>query len=92
MYVCACHLCVCPQVIDDPASDALLLVMEYVEGITLHPKRLDSMTWERVPEAEAWRRTRDVLQGLDYLHYHGVVHGDLKPANLMLDTNTRQVR
>ncbi len=62
--------------IDDPASDTLLLVMEYVEGMSLHPHRLDSSHWEAVPEPEAWRRARDVLQGLDYLHYHGVVHGE----------------
>ena len=31
-------------------------------------------------------------QGLEYLHYHKVVHGDLKPANLILDSNTRRVK
>jgi serine/threonine protein kinase len=56
-------------------SDNLLLVMEYVEGESLHPRRIDPTHWERVPEPEVWRRTRDVLQGLDYLHFHGVVHG-----------------
>eukprot|EP00879_Flechtneria_rotunda_P016543 GHRR01017312.1.p1 GENE.GHRR01017312.1~~GHRR01017312.1.p1 ORF type:complete len:426 (+),score=183.95 GHRR01017312.1:923-2200(+) len=32
------------------------------------------------------------LQGLDYLHNHKVVHGDLKPANLLLDSNSRKVK
>lgn len=50
------------QVIDDPASDNLLLVMEYVEGESLHPKRIDASHWDWVPEPEAWRRARDVLQ------------------------------
>mmetsp|Transcript_35580 Transcript_35580/g.79024 ORF Transcript_35580/g.79024 Transcript_35580/m.79024 type:complete len:994 (+) Transcript_35580:258-3239(+) len=80
------------EVIDDPASDNLLLVMEYVEGESLHPKKLDATHWEKVPEHEVWRRARDVLQGLDYLHFHEVVHGDLKPANLMMDANSRQVK
>ena len=31
-------------------------------------------------------------QGLEYLHHHKVVHGDLKPANLILDSNTRRVK
>ena len=48
--------------IDDPASDNLLLVMEYVEGQSLQPEKVGSMRWEPVPEYEAWRRARDVLQ------------------------------
>jgi serine/threonine protein kinase len=33
-----------------------------------------------------------VLQGLDYLHHHKVVHGDLKPANLLQDSNSARVK
>jgi serine/threonine protein kinase len=33
-----------------------------------------------------------VTQGLDYLHHHKVVHGDLKPANLLLDSNSNKVK
>lgn len=35
---------------------------------------------------------RAVPQGLDYLHSHKVVHGDLKPANLLLDSNSGKVK
>jgi serine/threonine protein kinase len=31
-------------------------------------------------------------QGLDYLHFHKVVHGDLKPANLLWDSNASTVK
>lgn len=71
------------EVIDDPASDCLLLVMGYVEGCTLQPQQLAPGRWEPLPEQSVWRHARDVICGLEYLHAHGVVHGDLKPANFI---------
>ncbi|EFJ43467.1 hypothetical protein VOLCADRAFT_96321 [Volvox carteri f. nagariensis] len=80
------------EVIDDPASDCLLLVMGYVEGSTLQPQQLQPGRWRQVPEEMVWRYARDVLCGLEYLHCHGVVHGDLKPANFIQDSLTGVVR
>lgn len=40
----------------------------------------------------SWCRHLCVPQGLDYLHTHKVVHGDLKPANLLLDSNSGKVK
>ncbi|GBF96243.1 calcium calmodulin-dependent kinase [Raphidocelis subcapitata] len=80
------------EVIDDPASDGLLLVMEYVEGGTLQPRAVGPGRWAPMPEGLAWKYVRQVLQGLDYLHANRVVHGDLKPANLLLDSNTRRIK
>lgn len=71
------------EVIDDPASDCLLLVMGYVEGCTLQPQQLAPGRWQQLPEQTVWRYARDVICGLEYLHAHGVVHGDLKPANFI---------
>lgn len=34
----------------------------------------------------------DTASGLDYLHSIGVVHGDLKAANVLLKGSTRDVR
>lgn len=95
------------EVIDDARSDSLLLVMEYVEGRTLEPVRASAppasagpasagaagaAPYEPLEEAKIWRYCRDVLQGLDYLHSHHVVHGDLKPANLLMDSNAQRVK
>ncbi|KXZ44054.1 hypothetical protein GPECTOR_74g668 [Gonium pectorale] len=41
------------EVIDDPASDCLLLVMGYVEGATLQPAQLAPGRWRPVPEQDS---------------------------------------
>jgi len=40
----------------------------------------------RFSEAEAVQHFRQACAGLDYLHYNHVVHGDLKPENLLVDS------
>jgi mitogen-activated protein kinase kinase kinase 1 len=36
--------------------------------------------------------TYQILQGLDYLHHHGILHRDLKGANLFVDTTGHLLR
>jgi serine/threonine protein kinase len=56
------------------------LVMELVEGPTLAACCADgTLTPERVAEIGA-----DVASALDYVHGRGVVHRDVKPANILL--------
>ena len=33
------------------------------------------------------RMIRDVLSGIEHLHNHGIVHSDIKPANILTDKN-----
>ncbi|KAL3150518.1 hypothetical protein ABBQ32_000336 [Trebouxia sp. C0010 RCD-2024] len=80
---------ICPfEVIDDPQADKLLLVMEYAEA---GPVMRGDRSTEKVPLAEgvALKFFRDVLQGLDYLHSKNIVHGDLKPDNMLLASDGR---
>ncbi|KAK9811849.1 hypothetical protein WJX72_011148 [[Myrmecia] bisecta] len=79
------------EVIDDPGTDSLLLVMEFVDGGTLEQPYVDQSAglWQPLPEITVHKHFREICRGLDYLHYNHVIHGDLKPANLMRSSNGR---
>jgi eukaryotic-like serine/threonine-protein kinase len=59
-------------------------VMSYVEGSTLRG-RLDTATRLAVPETI--RFALDVLEALEHAHERGIVHRDVKPANVVLSSN-----
>jgi tetratricopeptide (TPR) repeat protein len=61
-----------------------MLELEYVEGGSLE----DLLgTDVRLPVQSAVRLVRGVLSALETAHEGGVVHGDVKPANVLLDRN-----
>jgi len=62
------------------------IAMELVAGGTLE----DRLKAEgRLDVAEAARIASDVARGLHHAHGHGIVHRDVKPANLMLEPDGR---
>ena len=81
------------QVFDFDVIDSIYyMVMEYIDG---EPLKQIMNTYqsenERFPMSEALRIARDVGTALAYAHSHNVVHRDVKPANIMLDKNSRVV-
>lgn len=67
---------------------SLALVMSYIPGPTLDQllekhKSLDA-------ETVCWITER-VLNALRYLHFHGVVHGDVKPQNVIVQPDKHMV-
>ncbi len=67
-------------------ADPPYYVMEYVERGSL-AKRLGEVG--RMPVDEATRVFKDVAIGLVHAHGKGVLHCDLKPANVLLDQDGR---
>jgi hypothetical protein len=60
-----------------------VLVMDYLPGGSLAertmPMKMD----------EVLRMTQDIVRGLEAVHAAGLVHGDIKPANILLDQEGR---
>ena len=59
------------------------LVMEYVDGVSLK-EYLDSNA--PLPVDEALNIFQQLLQALQHAHENNVIHRDIKPHNIMLDT------
>jgi serine/threonine-protein kinase len=64
----------------DPASGTLFLALEYLEGKTLS----DVAAEGRLEWREAFRLGAQVAYALHYAHAQGIVHRDMKPANVMV--------
>jgi len=58
----------------------LFLVLELVSGGELFDQIVERGSYS---ENDAASLIRQVLEGIDYMHKHGVVHRDLKPENLL---------
>ena len=56
------------------------MIVEYVPGGSLAGR----MAHGRLDQATALKYLRGIAAGLDYAHAHGVVHRDVKPANVLL--------
>src|SRR5579883_92504 len=67
-------------------ADGPYLVLEYLGGGSLRDI-LDTGT--RLSQAQAARLGVEVAQGLAYAHARGLVHRDVKPANLLFDEEGR---
>jgi serine/threonine-protein kinase len=74
------------SIFDIEADDEnVLIVMEYVSGGTLK----DALARGPLPRQHALKVLKGVGAALDYAHEHGVVHRDVKPANVLLDAEGR---
>jgi predicted Ser/Thr protein kinase len=67
---------------------SLALIMSYVPGPTL--EQVVEKVGKLDGETTAWITER-ILNALLYLHHHGVVHGDIKPQNVIIQPDIHAV-
>lgn len=67
---------------------SLALVMSYIPGHTL--EQIVDGAGKLEAESMAWITER-LLNALLYLHHHGVIHGDIKPQNVIVQPTTHSV-
>lgn len=69
---------------ETPNGPLPYIVMEYVDGVTLR----DIVHSEGpIPPKRAIEIIADACQALNFSHQHGIVHRDVKPANIMISKN-----
>lgn len=64
------------------------LVMSFIPGYTL--EQIVEKHGALDPEHMCWIMER-LLNALKYMHWHGVVHGDIKPQNIIIQPDTHTV-
>ncbi|HEX2253605.1 MAG TPA: protein kinase [Thermoanaerobaculia bacterium] len=76
------------DVVDDAVEERSFIAMEYVQGTNLKDVLRHGSGLDLVQVVDV---VRQVAAALDYAHARGVVHRDVKPANVLL-TPERQVK
>lgn len=76
----------------DPDSESYYMVMELINGPTLKDQLFElETTKQRLPVAEVIRIVKSAAEALAYAHQRNMIHRDVKPANLMIDEDSRLV-
>lgn len=66
-------------------GDQVWIAMDYIEGESL----VIALAQRRLSMQDRLRIMRDIAETVDHLRMDGIVHGDIKPANIVLDADGR---
>jgi serine/threonine protein kinase len=77
------HIVTLYECIDDPEADSVYLVMQYISGGPI-AKLDDDGECAPTPLTTVAAVTKQLVSALHYMHRRGVVHGDIKPDNILV--------
>lgn len=68
-------------------KDGYCLIMPYLQGGNLIERVInrEKLKGEKFPFTEKIRIARDIAYGLAYLHAYDIIHGDIKPSNILFN-------
>ena len=71
---------------EDPETQTSFIAMEYIEG-----KNLKMLLAEKTkfPYEQISEMVAEVAEALDYAHRKGIIHRDVKPANIIITTDRK---
>lgn len=77
------------KLLDANVYPAAYLETEYIDGIEINGKRIrDLEQYPKPVEIEkAVRIIRSIAEGLHHAHSRGVIHRDMKPSNVLIDSS-----
>lgn len=76
----------------DSDDDAYYMVMELIDGPSLKSRLADmGQDGQKLPVEEAVGIVIALAKALDYAHQHGMLHRDVKPANVMFTNDGQAV-
>ncbi|XP_055329606.1 serine/threonine-protein kinase mos-like isoform X2 [Paramacrobiotus metropolitanus] len=78
-------------VIADCQSARIEIVMDYCVGDLSHYLHLAGRNETVIDIHTAMRYASEIADGLQFLHYNGIIHGDLKPGNILARHNGAQI-
>ena len=75
------------EVIDDDMCNKLYLVIDFVQGGQIMDP--ENNYGEKLDPDLARSYLRDIVKGLEYLHFQKIIHQDIKPENLLVTSDGR---